>query len=141
MSQYATFAEFTAAGLPPAAVSGIPQAAVEACLVQASGVADSYLRKRYALPLVAPYDSALVRCVIDITVYLVMRRRGIQPESATDVAIRMGYTDALAWLGLVAVGEVEIATAPTGVGPTLGDPLVASRDELGWSEWATGEVI
>lgn len=133
---YATFSEFTAAGLPPAAVSGIPQSAVDACLAQASGVADSYLRKRYTLPLTAPYDAALVRCVIDVAVYLVMRRRGIQPESATDVAIRMGYQDALAWLGLVATGEVEIAS-----GPTVGDPQVASRAELGWAEWATGEEL
>ncbi len=133
---YATFPEFTAAGLPPAAVSGIPQSAVEACLAQASGVADSYLRKRYTLPLTAPYDVALVRCVIDVAVYLVMRRRGIQPESATDVVIRMGYQDALAWLGLVATGEVEINN-----GPTIGDPQVASREELGWADWATGEEL
>lgn len=136
----ATYADFIAAGLPPAAVSGISQTVVEACLAQAAGVAISYLRKRYVTPLVAPFDDVLVRATIDIAAYYVIRRRGYSPESSPDAAIRQAYQDALDWLSKVSTGDVEIATAPDDAGPTLGDPLVSSRDELGWTEWATGEV-
>lgn len=129
MSQYATLAQLDEAGLPATALASIGSPARTAALVKASGVADGYLRKRFALPLSAWSDD-LTQVVCEIAAYNLMSVRGFNPASNADTLLAQRYQDAIAWLKDVARGLVEPDL--TDATPTVDEagPLVESDDAL-----------
>jgi phage gp36-like protein len=110
MTQYATRAELATFGLPSGWLEGVSESDQDAALLAASQLADGYLGQRYALPLSA-WGSDIKRAVCHIASWDLMCRRGFDPENAADAAIRLRYTDALAWLKGIAAGTLT----PTGV--------------------------
>jgi phage gp36-like protein len=130
---YITSAEFAIFGLPPAAYAGIAPALVTAAIEHASGIADSYIAKRYTLPLTSASEP-LKRAVADIAAWFVLGYRGFDPQPQNGAAAQARHDQAIAWLARVATGEVEIIG-----GGDLGEPLCASSGNLEWSSLLTYE--
>ncbi|WP_153768156.1 DUF1320 domain-containing protein [Labrenzia sp. CE80] len=82
---------------------------VTAALSDAEALADSYLAKRYRLPL-DPVHDVLTRTVVDIARYFLHGRRTDKDDPVT-----RDYGQALAWLKDVAKGLVELDAA--GIAP------------------------
>jgi phage gp36-like protein len=107
MSQYSTEAQFTALGLPGAAFADLGSPRLVAALVAASGVIDSYLRKRKTLPMVS-WEEDLQRACQHIAAWDLMCFRGFNPANPSDQAVVKRYDDCINWLRDVAKGLVEI---------------------------------
>lgn len=127
---YATLEDLYETGLPPAALGSVAYTTQQKALLRASRVADSYMRDRYTLPLVAPFDQALVDAVVKLASYSLMVRRGYDPSVPGDVAIRMTYDDAIAFLKGVANGQLQLAVNQTSP-PSL-QPEIGSAAPRGW---------
>lgn len=139
MTQYATEGEFNALGAPADAFTTLPSTTIVSALVWASSVANSYLKKRYTLPLSA-YGEDLKAAVVDIAKWRLVKRRGFNPNSGQDGVIVESYKDAIAWLTLVAKGECELDGAVDAT-PTEDEagPLVSSSTAESWSYFTRGE--
>ncbi len=128
---YATFDDLNDEGLPPAALEGVGRGLVDKAILAASSLADSYLRKRFTLPLTS-FSEDLTRAVVHIAVCDLMVRRGFNPASGADQLIVDRKADAIAWLEDVAAGKVEPGVEDST--PTLDEagPLFASEEQQDW---------
>jgi phage gp36-like protein len=113
VAAYATISDLENAGLPPGAISGLDYVVINSALERASRIADTYLRDRYTLPLVAPFDPALVDAVVQIASWRLMCRRGFDPNTAGDAVLRMGYEDAIAMLKRIANDQATFDVTQT----------------------------
>lgn len=131
---YATIADLRALGVRPDALNGLTEADKTASIDAASAEADSYLRMRFALPLGDPLPEELVARVVDIATYRLLRRRGFNPDNPSDSLVVKGYDDAIAWLKMVAKGEValEVVEEGTEVSSATIAPEVFGSDVRGW---------
>lgn len=114
--------------LPKATTDGIPADILAwACLV-ATDEAASYLAKHKTLPLVS-WNGALRMHVANMAAYHAMKRRGFDVDN--DKLIRLGYTDALAWLAGPAANDPGIIDST----PTVSaqEAFMVSRPERGWA--------
>jgi len=105
---YSDSTEFLAVAFLSDAFSDVDPTVIDAEIVLTSGIADSYLRKRKTLPLVAPYDPALVAYVLDLTGFRLMRNRGFSPANGADEEIKKAGEKAIAWFESVRDGLTEI---------------------------------
>ena len=121
MTAYATTTDFTALGLPAAALGSIdPTAAIAA----ASARADGYLASRYTLPLVT-WGEDLRDAVCAIAAYTLLSQRGFNPDAAADANVRDRYLDAIRWLeGISASRVTPVLTDSSGAPGALGGPFV-----------------
>ncbi len=126
MSTYATPADLALYGLPAAALVGIdPTTQQQPALDAASAEADTYLRNKFTLPLIAPYPKDLVKYVCKIAAWELLAVRGFNPESGSDVAVRTGYKDAVNWLEKVSRGDITPAITDSAQSPvSTGGPFV-----------------
>ena len=134
MTQYATESEFSDLGLPTEATKNMTSGQINAALKVASRFADSYLAKRYTVPL-ETYGEDIKRCVIDIAQFDIMARRGFRPGSGADEIIIKRRDDAVDWLRQVAKKLVE----PTGITetrPEIATPIVTTDRRVNW-DWQT----
>ncbi len=110
--QLATIADLEALSLPAAAYSDATDDVKNRALVAASSLAASYLKKRFAFPLVQWGDD-LKLCVACIAAYFLMKRRGFNPQAGADAIIVTGYRDQVGepgkpgWLDRVSRGDCE----------------------------------
>lgn len=86
---------------------------VDAALVEASSVADSYLARWLPLPSV---PKAVARAVIDIAVHELAGDRETENQ-------RQRYEDAIAWLRDIAAGKASLGL-PTEAPAAVGDVIV-----------------
>lgn len=123
-SAYATLDDLWDMGLPAAAMPNVTLNAQARLLLTASRMADTFLRDRYHLPLICPYDPSLTMWVCHIAAYLILAGpRGFNPNNGSDVAVRMNYDDALKALRGVANGQQQLCvkqSAPPSAQPELG---------------------
>ena len=103
-------------------------------LIGASSTADSYLQRRYSLPL-ADWDFSLIKVVCDIAAYTLMFRRGFSPQNTKnyDVNFKENYEKAIEWLE--EVGNRK--THPVIKGAVKPNPSAAINfidDRLGWMQ-------
>ena len=129
---YATRVDLERLALPAAALAGIPAADQDAALEAASDLADSYLRARYTLPLVA-WEDDLRRAVAAIAAYDLMVRRGFSPTGA-DEQLRLRYEDALRWLERVAAGQLHPQIVDSSPVPETTEPIGYTAPPRGWCE-------
>lgn len=132
MPAYATRAELASLGLPASALSSVVAADQDAHLLAASERADGYLRTRYTLPLVEPIPSDLKDAVVGIACYTLMMRRGYNPESGADAAIRVRYEDAIAWLQRVGDGRISPSIIDTTPAVSEAGVFVHTSAKRGW---------
>ncbi|HXN32647.1 MAG TPA: phage protein Gp36 family protein, partial [Polyangiaceae bacterium] len=83
MSSYCTVAQLLALALPQESVQNLSNAQLQAECDAASTLADSYLRGRYALPLLT-FDIELSMQVAYVAAYNILASRGYNPEAGAD---------------------------------------------------------
>lgn len=103
---YITVGEFSDLGIPAAAYAGLAPTVLSSAILSASSLADSYLRKRYTLPISAPGDDLKAK-VADLVQYNLLVVRGFRPDSGNDVLASKRRDDAENWFRDVAKGLVE----------------------------------
>lgn len=91
-----------------AALKSADPALLTQCGIDASGVADGYLSKRFKLPLIAPFDTGLVLKVFDIMQFLVAGQIGFRPQSGQNELLETKNTAAYSWLRDVSRGDAEL---------------------------------
>lgn len=135
MPQYATIADFEAAGLPTGSLSSLDRTTWNQALIRASAYADSFIGDKYTLPLGAPYPPALTDAVCQIAAWRLMCLRGYNPAVAggsSDAIIRQGYLDARDWLVRVANGQAAL-TVIQSVPESL-QPDVSTNQQRGYGQ-------
>lgn len=101
----------------------VDAALVEAALARASSESDSYLARRYAVPVAEPVPPVLTAAVCDIARY---RLTG-GPASETDPILER-YRQAVKWLERVAAGSADLpGQSLPGEGSTAGVAFATGR--------------
>ncbi len=127
---YATTTDLTRLGVAADALASVPVVNQESSLESASRLADSYLARRYRLPLVSWGDD-LKRAVVLIAAYDLIAVRGFAPEGA-DEHLRLRYEDAIRWLERVARGEIDARVEEAAGVESPGVPAIVSQPPRGW---------
>lgn len=104
---YITNEEFGSQALPGDSFASLSAGEITRAIVWASSTADSYLRKRYTLPLVS-WSEDLKSVVCDLAQYKLLSRRGFKPGSGQDQIAVKRYDDAILWLRSASSGSVEV---------------------------------
>lgn len=129
---YATPAMALALGLPPSAYGQTLDATTQANLLEsASDEADAKIRMSNTLPLKA-WGLTLTQKVVDIYVYLAMKRRGVNPEPGAYDPFQAAATAARKWLTELAAGEVDAGIIDSSADQAEGAPLVTTNARRGW---------
>lgn len=110
MAAYLPSEEFLDQSIPAGAIDGLDDVTIDRALDWASRLADSYLRKRYELPLVSWSDD-LKTCVGDLAAFRLLSHRGFRPGSGNNEIIVRRYDDAIAWLKDISRGICELVDA------------------------------
>lgn len=136
-SQYCAPPDLLNAINPFALQDVTPAAQLQACL-DASEIADSYLRGRYALPL-SQWGSDLVRNTARVAVYLLLSARGYAPDDGADTHWTKDYEMSLTWFRDIQRQNVHPDITPAVAQP--GDPVhdlpqVISQPQRGWSTFS-----
>jgi len=107
-------------------------------LVEASGIADDYLRKRYALPLRAPFPASLVLNVMHLARY----QLSLGGDRTPSTQVKDARDGAVSWLKQVAEGGVllDLPAAGAATGGAGGvaarfsdrERVIPSGGRLGW---------
>lgn len=122
MSSYATLTDLDKHGI--AALGSVDTTTQQAALDAASALADSYLNDRVDTPITSP-SLDLVMAVVNVASWNLLCRRGFNPESVADSAVRMRYEDAIRWFEKVAAGSVTPACVKAQAdSPGIGGPMV-----------------
>lgn len=129
---YATLTEFAQLGLPTTATENLEDEQLLQALLSASSTIDSYIPKRFLLPLTPPYPDVLVEHACRLAAWTVLRVRGVDPDSAADKAIQEASDGSEKWLLMVAKGTVEPSWVDAT--PTIyeGGAAVESDTSRGW---------
>ncbi len=126
MASYLTKDEFLAQTIPGEAFEGLTDDQINKALSWASSKADSYLRKRYNLPMVSWGDD-LREAVGMLAAYQLCRRVGFRPSSGYNEELKDANDEAIDWLLNVSKGLVEIEGADS-------TPLVDENGSLATSD-------
>ena len=106
MTAYATSTDLARFGVGALATAGMASGDLDAAMLAAAAVAESYLAVAYTLPLTSWGDD-LRRAVCMIAAWDILGgNRGFNPEQGSDTAVRLRYEDAIRWLERVASGAV-----------------------------------
>jgi phage gp36-like protein len=131
---YATLPDLYAF-LPLAQMGNVTTDQQQAALDFAADIADSYLARRYALPLIAPYPLDLVRAVCQIAALEALTTRGFSAPTASKPDQRRIDQDAAARKWLDDVGHQKlhprIIEQPS-QGATYDAPQVHTSRLRGW---------
>lgn len=132
---YAQTGDLANFGLPPAALALATTTVQEEMLVGASRTADSYIAKKYTLPLLA-WGEDLTDAVCAIASWRLMVRVGANPQLGPDAWVLERYREAIKWLEGIASGDVEspaiVGSGSVG-GGEVGSPIVLSKTPNTWS--------
>jgi phage gp36-like protein len=126
---YATTADL-AKYVPAGALASVSAAVQEQALLDASAEAFNYIPDQATVPLVAPYDPALVRHVCWLAAWQIMSFRGLNVEAGSNDLFKINRDAALAWLTKVARREITLAS-DGGPLPSR-SPRVASATPRNW---------
>lgn len=74
-----------------------------------SSYADTFLRKRYTLPLKSPYPDELIYHVVNLVVYRLYQRRGAEYTSEHVAQLKQDWDNAVAWLTDISLGKLELS--------------------------------
>jgi phage gp36-like protein len=116
-----------ALGLNAGAFAGISTDAQDAALLSASKTADSYLLKRFQLPL-EEWGDDLRSAVSVIAAYRILATRGFSEEGEAE-QLRLRYEDELKWLSKVSSGAITpIDVSDSSGGANTTDAAGEARD-------------
>ncbi len=139
-TSYASIDDFNACGLPPAALSNMGLNVVQSALARASRVADTFLRDRYHLPLVCPWDPALTQWVCHLAAFELLSTRGYNPNTqGIDMVVRMRYDDAMKALTRVANGQQQLCVRQAT--PPSNQPQLGTNPSRGYGGLVGGQDV
>lgn len=128
---YANIDDLNGCGLPAPALANMSLRDQQAALMRASRVADTFLRDRYHLPMVCPYDPSLTLWVCWMAAYFLLSTRGFNPnQSGIDTVVRMNYDDAIKSLTRVANGQQQLCVRQTS--PVSDQPEFGTNESRGF---------
>ncbi|MCR4442959.1 MAG: DUF1320 domain-containing protein [Peptococcaceae bacterium] len=89
---------------------------VTSAIEEAEGEIDSYCQARYTLPF-NPVPKVIKKIAVDLVVYTLFARRGLNPDDNADQIVIQQRKDAIKFLenlarGLVTIGPVQQETKP-----------------------------
>ncbi len=134
---YAVLDDVGRHALPLPTIAGVSAEDKASALLGATDEAESYLAKAPSIDLpLTDWSEALTMHVARIAAYGIMLRRGFQPEGPDQLIVQMRL-DAIAWLKMVASGDVEIVPPdpdpdPGGGGTDSDSAHVFSEPPRGW---------
>lgn len=132
-----------------ALATGAQQA--QACL-DATEEADSYIRGRFQLPLLA-WGNDLTRYTAYIAIYLLLTGPiGIAPQAGADANITTNYYRAVGWpdrpgtgwfpgIQRQAIQPDVTPTVPAGADPVHDMPQVTTDPQRGWQQFRNGKPV
>ena len=138
-SQYCQPSDLTTTGVNPTALQTISVAQQVTACIQASELADSYMRGRYQLPLLAYGPDLTYRTAI-IAVYMLLQARGMNPAAGADDRIRLNYEDSIRWFEGIQRQAVHPDVTPSVAQPgdsTYDLPQVQSAPQRGWLTYSS----
>jgi len=131
-TQYADRSDLGTLGLKRLATAGLTDADLDAALVAASALADSYLRAQHRLPL-RRWGPDLRRHVAMIAAWdILSAQRGFNPEASGGDIWLARHDQALAWLRDVARGLVTPDIEDATPARRDGAPRVSTESRRGW---------
>lgn len=138
MAEYCTVEDIGRLGVNAQALEDVPSEDGQLPAIQAaSDEVDSYLSKRYTLPLVA-WGKKLREVTAVLAAWFIVGTEGIKPgENPEDNVLVMRVKEARAWLKMVADGTVDAGVTPTpdpGGAAAPGAPMVLSNRSRGWQD-------
>jgi len=129
-----------ATGINPIALQDVALSLQLSACAQASEIADSYMRGRYALPLQTWGGDVRFRTA-QIAVWMLLKARGVNPSAGADEYWQTEYNDAIRWFEGIqrqAVHpDVTPAVAQPG-DPTHDLPQVRTDQSRGWQQFSPG---
>ncbi len=150
MPDYCTptdLAQYLPASVLSLATSGVQ---LQAC-TDASREADSYMRGRYSLPLLA-WGSDVTRYTSWIACYLIAQQIGFAPQAGSDRLIVERYYQAVGWPDRAGTGwfpgiqrqaihpDVTPSVNPVN-DPITGLPQVRTSPQRGWQRTSNGKPV
>jgi phage gp36-like protein len=129
-ASFATLQDLDDEGIPLAALASIPNSQKQRVLDKVSSFVAGYIGDKIQMPLIPPYDPAIVTAVVQIAVWRLLVRRGFNPEDQGDRVVRSGFNDAMAWLKDVANGKVRLEQK--GSFPESLQPSVDTNEQRGF---------
>lgn len=135
---YASRTDLVTYGIPATALGQLSTAQQDAALDAASKRIDSYLRGRYALPLVA-WGIEITQAACVIAAYQLMNTRGYNPAAGADVNIADRYHETIAWLEQVQrqAAHPDVTPSPSQT-PNMNRPTVISSSAVATGSGRTG---
>jgi phage gp36-like protein len=129
---YADQSDLARFGMMASASQPIPSAALDAQLLAASEVMNSYFRARYSLPLTDWDDSVRMYCCW-IAAYLAFTMRGFSLDAGRDAQILERSQMAIDWCGGVEHQRIHPRVVETPVAePRYQFPQISSSPKRGW---------
>ncbi len=119
VSSYCDPIKLSQLGLSEDELRAMPPERIASALRAASSFADSYLDKKYILPLIT-WDDALELAVAQVAAWTLKRVDGFNPMAGASNIYRDGYKDAVAWLedaqinGSPGIVGTVVTSSPTG---------------------------
>jgi phage gp36-like protein len=133
-SLYCAPSDLATYAVPPAALTPIPIATQQAQCAAASEKADSYMRGRFQLPLLA-WGVDLTMQTAFIAAYFCLSQRGFNPASGADQLVVKNYNDAIEWFKGIERQSVHPDVTPSGSpGTNYQLPQVSSGQARGWQQ-------
>lgn len=119
--------------VPAGALASVSAAVQEQALTDASAEALNYIPDQATVPLVAPFDPALVRHVCWLAMWQIMSYRGLNVEAGSNDLFRINRDAAITWLTKVARREITLTSSGVPVAGK-GGPRVVSATSRGWGD-------
>jgi hypothetical protein len=134
---YATITDLQNYGLVGTAFGQLSTVQIQAQLDAASAWANSKMAARYSLPLLAPFDISIVKAVVDIAAFELLKLRGFDPQNPGDAAAYAAWEAGRKFFDDVerqhAHPLVNESPRPTNQAqPQYASPLVLGQQLQGW---------
>lgn len=138
--------------VPATALNGTTTPQQDQACLDATGEADSRLRGRYQMPLLA-WGAELQMYTAYIAIYRLLSTRGFSPQSGADAQIVARYYEAvgnpnvpgsIGWFGQVqrqAIHPDVTATVAPEQSPTFNLPQVLTSPPRGWQATCNGKPV
>lgn len=104
--------------------AGVVTAKVETALAEATGLIDSYLRRRYAVPLAAPVPAEIVRACCVLARYDLAHGEQREPSEQ----MRLARKEVVEWLAALADGKAVLDGAVPAAGASGAGAMASDRE-------------
>jgi phage gp36-like protein len=112
---YATLADVYNSGLPLVAFGPVTVPQAQGMVDEANATIDSYIGAKFTLPLTS-WGPDLRRASVVLARFAIISVRGFDPQDEGDKVFKQTYDDTVAWLKLIAKGEVTPVVSDSAAG-------------------------